>query len=123
MAAYQSFEELPIWQEAKELVRLIYKLTKQEDFSKDFGLKDQIQRAGVSIMTNIAEGFERRSTKEFQQFLNYSKASSAEVRSLSYVSLDQSYITEDQFRSVYEHTLKLSKSIAGFDRYLSQSGR
>lgn len=123
MAAYQSFEELPIWQESRERVRLIYRLTKQEECSKDFGLKDQIQRAGVSIMTNIAKGSERRSTKESQQFLNYSKASSAEARSLSYVSLDQSYITEDQFRSVYEQTLTLSKSIAGFDHYLSQSGR
>ncbi|MBD5781089.1 four helix bundle protein [Pelagicoccus sp. NFK12] len=121
MAAYQFFEELPIWQEARELVRLIYKLTKQEEFSKDFGLKDQIQRAGVSIMTNIAEGFERRTTKEFQQFLNYSKASSGEVRSLSYVSLDQAYVTEEQFNSIREFTLQLSRSITGFDRYLGQS--
>lgn len=123
MAAYQTFEELPIWQEARELVSLIYRLTKQDDFSKDFGLKDQIQRAGVSIMTNIAEGFERRSTKEFQQFLNYSKGSSGEVRSLSYVALDQGYITEEQFRTNYEHTMVLSKSITGFDRYLNQSNR
>lgn len=121
MAGYQSFEELPIWQEARVLVRLIYDLAKQKDFSKDYGLKDQIQRASVSIMTNIAEGFERRSSKEFCQFLNYSKASSGEVRSLLYVALDQNYLSEDQFDSAYQHTLSLSKSITGFDRYLSQS--
>lgn len=123
MAAYQSFEELPIWREARVLVRLIYDLTKQNDFSKDYGLKDQIQRASVSTMTNIAEGFERRSNKEFCQFLNYAKASSGETRSLLYVALDQNYIAKEQFDSAYEKTVSLSKSIAGFDNYLSQSNR
>jgi len=117
MAAYKSFEELPIWQEARILVRLIYDLTKQN------GLKDQIQRASVSAMTNIAEGFERRSNREFCQFLNYAKASSGESRSLLYVALDQKYITKNQFDIVYGHSVSLSKSIAGFDHYLSQSDR
>ena len=123
MAAYKSFEELPIWQEARTLVVFIYSLTKVSEFSKDFGLKDQMQRACVSIMTNIAEGFERRSTKEFSQFLNYAKASSGEVRSLAFVASDLNYTTDEQFNSVRENTIDLSKSISGFDYYLSQSNR
>ncbi|WP_345785687.1 four helix bundle protein [Pelagicoccus sp. SDUM812003] len=123
MAAYKSFEELPVWQESRAIVALIYSLTKGSNFAKDFGLKDQIQRAGVSIMTNIAEGFERRSTKEFCQFLNYAKASSGEVRSLTVVASDLKYITDELFNSVRDKTISLSKSISGFDRYLRQSNR
>lgn len=123
MAIYQSFEELPIWQESRSLVKLVYDFTKSGAFSTDFGLRDQIQRASVSIMTNIAEGFERRSSREFCQFLNYAKASSGEVRSLIYIALDLRYISKDQFDIAYEQTIRLSKSITGFDRYLSQSNR
>ncbi|MDQ8186273.1 four helix bundle protein [Pelagicoccus sp. SDUM812002] len=83
MAAYQLFEELPIWQEARSLVQLIYKLTKQDESSKDFGLKDQIQRAGLSVMTNIAGSFDGSSTKGFRQILTDSKESPGEVPSLS----------------------------------------
>lgn len=123
MAAYQSFEDLPVWCESRSLVTLDYSLTQDLRFSKDRGLKDQIQRASVSIMTNIAEGFKRRFSKEFRQFLNYAKASSGEVRSLSFVALDLKHIQEEQFNSVHAHTISLSKYITGFDRHLSQSDR
>lgn len=123
MAAYQSFEELPVWQEARLLVSLIYTLTHQDSFSRDRGLSDQIQRASLSVMTNIAEGFERRSIKEFCQFLNYAKGSSGETRSLLFAALDQDYISLNDFKKAYELTTTLSKSITGFDRYLSQSNR
>jgi len=92
MPKFERFEDIPIWQDSRVLVKEIYAVTRIGDDSKDFGLRDQIQRASVSIMTNVAEGFERRSTTEFIQFLNYAKASSGEVRSLLYASLDIGYI-------------------------------
>ena len=85
----KNFEELEIWKEARKLTRAIYQLTKREKFSRDFSLRDQIQRAVVSIMSNIAEGFERDGNQEFVQFLYVAKASCGEVRSQLYVAFDQ----------------------------------
>ena len=82
------FEELIAWQKSRELVTAIYKVTNGKEFSRDFGLRDQIQRAAVSIMSNIAEGFERAGRAEFHQFLVIAKGSCAEVRSQLYVALD-----------------------------------
>lgn len=93
----QRFEDLIAWQKARELTRLIYEATRKESFSRDFGLAGQIQRAAVSIMSNIAEGFERGSYKEFRQFLVVARASCAEVRSQLYVALDSGYLTKDEF--------------------------
>ena len=107
MAIYQEFEDLPLWQEARELVRIIYNCTSRDEFVRDYGLKDQIQRSAVSILTNIAEGFERRSNKEFRQFLNYAKASSGETRSLVYVALDQRYIQEEEIRDIHGRATSL----------------
>jgi four helix bundle protein len=102
------FEELIAWQKARLLAKSIYRLTSQGVFSRDFGLRDQIQRASVSVMSNIAEGFERGSSAEFHQFLVIAKASCAEVRSQLYVSLDINYIDQTQF----EETMKLSDEVA-----------
>ena len=91
--AVRNFEDLNVWKKARQLTQEVYRLTKTEQFLKDFGLRDQIQRAAVSIMSNIAEGFERGGNQEFIQFLYVAKASCGEVRSQLYVALDQSYVT------------------------------
>ena len=85
----KNFEDLEIWKDARALTRAIYQLTSDSKFSKDLGLRDQIRRASVSIMSNIAEGFERGGNQEFIQFLYVAKASCGEVRSQLYVAMDQ----------------------------------
>src|SRR5216684_4253257 len=95
--AVKVFEDLEVWKEARRLTQRIYQLTKNENFSKDFALRDQIRRAAVSIMSNIAEGFERSGTAEFNQFLATAKGSAGEVRAQLYVALDQGYLEHDFF--------------------------
>ena len=109
----RKFEELVAWQKARELTRNVYLLTATERFSTDFGLRDQIQRAAVSIMSNIAEGFERASRPEFHQFLVIAKGSCAEVRSQLYVALDVGYITNDQFEKVQGQAEEVGRIIGG----------
>src|SRR4030067_1196934 len=101
------FEDLVACQKARELTRQIYLLSKKGHFLKDFGLREQIQRASVSIMSNLAEGFERGSRKEFHQFIVIAKASCAEVRSQLYVALDIGYITKDIFDEVNKLALEV----------------
>ena len=91
----ESFHEIESWKAARILVSKIYKLTSRNNFTKDYGLKDQIQRAAVSIMSNIAEGFDSGSARNFINFLNYSYRSASEVESLLYVALDLSYINKE----------------------------
>ena len=93
---YKQFEDLPIWVDSRKLVHSIYKLTSKSKFSKDYGFKDQIQRAAISIMNNIAEGFERDSNTEFIRFLIYSKGSAGEVRSMLYIAKDLEYINKNE---------------------------
>jgi four helix bundle protein len=113
------FEDIEAWKEARKLVKLIYQVIKNnENFKKDFRLINQIQSAAVSSMANIAEGFARRSNKEFIQFLFISKSSAAEVQSHLYVALDQSYIYEKEFNQIYEQAEKVSKMTSGFIKYL-----
>ena len=107
------FEELIAWQKSRELVTAIYRVTNGKEFSRDFGLRDQIQRAAVSIMSNIAEGFERASRAEFHQFLVIAKGSCAEVRSQLYVALDVGYISKAEFDSVHEMAVETSRIIGG----------
>src|SRR6267142_2803435 len=101
MASFKSFEEIEAWKKSRELTKQIYKLTGVGAFAKDFGLKDQIRRACVSIMSNIAEGFERSGTGEFTQFLAMAKGSAGEVRSQLYVALDQRYLSEGEFAMLF----------------------
>ena len=115
------FEDLEVWQLARELVKQIYELSSKSKLSKDFGLKNQLQRSAVSVMSNIAEGFERKSKKEFIQFLNIAKASSGELRSQLYVTLDLGYLDKTAFDTVYKLCEKISKSIAGFVKYLKSA--
>ena len=113
-----SFEDLKVWQDTRKFVKSIYELTASESFKKDFGLKDQIQRAAVSIMNNIAEGFERNNNKEFIVFLKYSKGSAGEIRSMIYVALDLNYISKTTFEEYYENVIKIITQISNFIKYL-----
>ena len=118
MATVQQFEDLAVWQGARELVKEIYAASKQRGFYQDFGLRDQIRRAATSTMSNVAEGFERGTRKEFIQFLNIAKGSNGEVRSQLYVALDQEYLTEKTFNQLRESAVVLSRRISRFIRYL-----
>jgi four helix bundle protein len=112
-----SFEDLDCWQEARILVRKIYEVSKVGDFKKDLRLTGQIQGAATSSMANIAEGFIRRSHKEFIQFLYIAMSSSAEVKSHLYVALDQGYIDKTQFDEIYDQADKVGKMISNFIKY------
>jgi four helix bundle protein len=112
------FEDLEVWQLSRALVKEIYNLTATNKINRNFSLKDQIQRAALSIMNNISEGFERHSDKEFAHFLNIAKGSAGEVRSMLFVMLDMYYIDNETFNKIYAQTMTISKSISGFISYL-----
>jgi len=113
------FEEVKAWQEARKLVNLVYDaIDSNTSFKKDFRLASQIQGAAVSSMANIAEGFARRSNKEFIQYLFISKSSAAEVQSHLYVALDQEYLDQDMFKKIYDKAEEVSKLDSGFIKYL-----
>ena len=111
-----SFEELEAWKTARELVRFAYSVFRRDPASKDFGLKDQVQRAAVSAMTNVAEGFERIHTAEKLQFYNVARASCGEVRSLSYVMLDAGYISDAEHKKVLELVAQTGRLVSGLIR-------
>jgi len=114
------FEDIDAWQEARKLVKLVYEAINQsEEFKRDYRLVSQVQGAAVSTMSNIAEGFSRKSNKEFMQYLFISKSSAAEVQSHLYVALDQSYITRGIFDNIYAQTERVSKMDSGFIKYLN----
>ncbi len=113
MAKVEKFEELIAWQKARELTRAIYKATQQEPFAKDFGLRDQIRRASVSIMSNIAEGFERGGRNEFHQFLSTAKASCAEFRSQIYVASDVGYLDKPTFDRLLSQAEEVARIVGG----------
>jgi four helix bundle protein len=121
--AVTRFEDLIAWQRARELTTLIYTLTRSRSFSRDFGLVSQVQRASVSIMSNIAEGFERGRRPEFHQFLSIAKASCAEVRSLLYVARDIGYITEDQFAQSITLAEEVARIVGGLRASMRRGGR
>src|SRR6266478_6056971 len=109
----ERFEELIAWQKARLLTSEIYDITSKDRFAKDFGLKDQIRRAAVSVMSNLAEGFERGRPAEFHQFLSVSKASCAELRSQLYVALDVGYLSQDTFASLMSHANEVGQVVGG----------
>jgi four helix bundle protein len=119
--AVKNFEDLNVWQQARQLTQEVYRLTKTENFLKDFGLRDQIRRAAVSVMSNIAEGFERGGNQEFLQFLYVAKGSCGEVRSQLYVALDQGYATENETDKLLQAFKRLSGSIRNLITYLRKS--
>ncbi|MBW1738612.1 MAG: four helix bundle protein [Deltaproteobacteria bacterium] len=109
----ERFEDLIAWQKARELTRAVYEVSKQGQFSKDFGLRDQIRKAAVSVMSNIAEGFDRGGRREFHQFLVIAKGSCAELRNQLYIALDVGYINEETFDKLYAQSLETAKVING----------
>jgi four helix bundle protein len=122
VATFRKFEEIQCWQKARELTAKIYNVSKREPFSRDFGLKDQIRRASVSIMSNIAEGFDRNGTAEFVQFLSIAKGSAAEVKCQLYVAADQGYIDENEFGELSTLAAQTGSMTAGLIAYLRKSG-
>jgi len=129
--AITRFEDIEAWQTARELAQQIYKVTAQGQFTRDYGLRDQIQRAAVSIMANIVHpvkyirwtisrgrGFDANSDDEFVRFLSYALRSATEVQSHLYVAADQGYISKDEFTQLYDQATEVKKLISGFIRYL-----
>lgn len=116
----ERFEDIESWKEARLLVKEVYQLFTNV---KDYGFRDQIQRASLSVMSNIAEGFDRSSNKEFVQFLVIARGSVSEVKSLSYAALDVGYIDKNTFSGISEHCVKLTSLINGFIRYLRTTDR
>ncbi|MET0501511.1 MAG: four helix bundle protein [Candidatus Binatia bacterium] len=119
--AVKHFEDLNVWKQARQLTQEVYHLTKTDKFSKDFALRDQIRRAAISVMSNIAEGFERGGNQEFIQFLYIAKASCGEVRSQLYVALDQGYAPPSGSENLFQLFKRLSGMISNLITYLRQS--
>jgi four helix bundle protein len=117
MTTAKRFEELEVWQRARELTNLIYKLS-SGTFARDFGLRDQMRRAAVSIMSNIAEGFESQTQALFIQYLSRAKGSSGELRAQLYIAQEQEYITTSEFQPVFSLAELCSKQLASLIRYL-----
>lgn len=121
MATIEKFEDIKAWQKAREITKRIYKLTSTGPFRRDFGLRDQIRRAAVSIMSNIAEGFERGGDKEFVQFLSIAKGSAGETKSQLYVALDAELIDQKTFDELYADCTSTSSMLGALFRYLRDS--
>jgi four helix bundle protein len=121
MAKIERFEDIQAWQKARMLVKEVYSVSNSGLFAKDFGLRDQVRRAAVSIMLNVAEGFARKTNREFVQFLVIAHGSAAEVQAALYVALDQEYLAEPQFKAIYRLADETSKIIMGLSSYLKKS--
>ena len=121
MTTVKRFEDLRVWQSARELVRIDYEVSRQQEFGRDFGLKDQIRRAAVSVMSNIAEGFNAGSDAEFVRFLGFARRSNSEVLSQCYIALDMNYISKERFQSIYEKANLIERQISSLISYLSHS--
>jgi four helix bundle protein len=121
MAMIKRFEDIQAWQEARILVKMIYQLTNKEKFSKDYGMRDQIRRASVSVMNNIAEGFDCESKVEFARFLGIARRSAVEVQSILYAAMDVEYIDQTEFDLHYEQARKAKALIGAFKRSLTKS--
>ena len=122
MARIEQFEDIDAWKKARELAQAIYEVTSVAEFARDFGLRDQIRRAAVSVMSNIAEGFERSGDKEFRQFLSLAKGSAGEVKAQLYVAVDARFLSQEQFDQLYSLATETGRLIGGFMRYLTDSG-
>ncbi|HEV8369099.1 MAG TPA: four helix bundle protein [Pyrinomonadaceae bacterium] len=122
MAKVKKFEDIQSWKKGRSLTKEIYQATLTGSFAKDFGLRDQMRRAAVSILSNIAEGFERGGDKEFLHFLAIAKGSAGELRAQLYVALDQDYLSLERFDLLTREAIEISQLISGFMKYLKQSG-
>ena len=118
MTTAKRFKDLEVWQKSKELTNLIYRLSASGEFARDFGLRDQMRRAAVSIMSNIAEGFESQTQHLFIQFLSRAKGSAGELHAQLYIALEQEYMKTAEFRSAFWLAELCNKKLASFIRYL-----
>lgn len=123
MGKFESFEEIISWQKSRSLNKRIYEITSKEKFKMDFELTRQLRRASISITSNIAEGFERNTDKEFIYFLYVAKASSAEIRSQLYLALDLEYITIHEHKELFSEVSEITKLISGLIKYLEKNQR
>ena len=124
MGAITRFEEIRAWQTARVLTKEVYEVSSRASFARDYGLRDQLRRAAVSVMSNIAEGYESETQEQFIRYLGYAKASAGEVRSQLYVALDVGHLDEGQFETLYDLVDKCSRQLSRFVAYLrSQTGR
>jgi four helix bundle protein len=121
MATAKSFEELEVWRKARQLAGDVYRITDSGSFARDFGLRDQLRRAAVSVVSNIAEGFERGGNREFVHFLYMAKGSAAEMRAQLYVALDLGYLGQPEFALLADRAEGLSRQVAAFIKYLEGS--
>lgn len=121
MPAITRFEDIVAWRKARELARCVYEASSDGAWAKDFALRDQIRRAAISVVSNIAEGFERDGNREFRQFLAIAKGSTGEVKAQLYVAFDAQFLTEQRFRQLYDLATETGRLIGGFIRYLTES--
>lgn len=121
MATFANFESIEAWAKARELTKEIYAISATGSFSRDFALRDQIRRASISVMSNIAEGFERGGTREFNQFLSIAKGSVGEVKSQVFVAMDQHYIDSEQAERLLGQATEIGRMIGGLMKYLSKT--
>jgi len=120
MPTIERFEEIRSWQKGRELCSLVYDVSSTGSFSRDFGLRNQMRRASVSVISNIAEGFEHQNNRTFVRYLYIAKGSCGEVRAQAYVALDQGCIAQSTFDELSTLATEISRLIAGFIAYLSQ---
>lgn len=118
MSTITHFEDIEAWKTSRELCRFVYRLSSKSSFSKDFGLREQIRRAAVYAMSNIAEGFESQSQAQFVRYLGLAKGSAGEVRSQAYLALDLQYITQEEFNTLFDLADKTARQLARFIGYL-----
>lgn len=123
MTAISRFEDIEAWKTGRQVTNSVYAHTNQAGFSRDFGLRDQIRRASISVMSNIAEGFESRTDVQFINFLGIARASAGEVRAQLYIALDQKYVTDEQFKQTYALAESCARQIAKFIKYLESNPR
>ena len=121
MATIENFEDIEAWRSSREVNKLICAITANEKFSRDFALTNQMRRASISVLSNIAEGFERGGDKEFVQFLSVAKGSCGEARAQLYIALDQHYISAAEFDSISNKLSETGRLISGLMKYFLQS--
>ncbi len=121
MAGFRKFEDILAWQKARQSTKMVYEITAEGQFSKDFGLRDQIRRSCVSVMANIAEGYGRRSDKEFSNFLNIAHGSIAETQSHLYIALDLNYLDQNNFIKLYALLDEVSRMVMALTQHLRKT--
>ena len=122
MGTFRTFEEIEAWQQARTLAKIVYEASGKGAFGRDFALRDQIRRAAVSVMSNIAEGFGRGGAREFVQFLTVARGSASEVSAQLYVALDQGYVVQQDYRRLQEQATRTGSVLSGLVRYLRTAG-